>query len=201
MHIFAVHIVHLSMYNLPVVCWGPLIDKYNEMNWIVPAMKIRLMTCLYFNLCLKNYNQWKIQMLYHEQKFFVFLSFQMVTAFLWSWSRCPHDAAGSDRVLCIDCRQVSCRTVTYSELCKNPSIRRRQGQNKTHCWIYQGVLCWIENHYQLLVQLFRKRGFMFNFVNVFSLFGNYFPLGKGRGPSFEQTWIPFTERCFVPSFV
>ena len=27
------------------------------------------------------------------------------------------------------------------------------------------------------------------------------PLGKGRGPSFEQTWIPFTQRCFVPSLV
>ena len=25
------------------------------------------------------------------------------------------------------------------------------------------------------------------------------PLGRGRGPSFEQTWIPFTQGCFVPS--
>jgi len=24
-------------------------------------------------------------------------------------------------------------------------------------------------------------------------------LGKGQGPSFEQTWIPFTKGCFVPS--
>ena len=24
---------------------------------------------------------------------------------------------------------------------------------------------------------------------------------KGRGPSFEQTWIPFTQGCFVPSLV
>ena len=63
----------------------------------------------------------------------------MVLAFLWSWSRCPHDPADSDRVLCINYQQVSCRTVTYSELCKNPSIRRRQGQNKTHCCIHLGV--------------------------------------------------------------
>ena len=28
-----------------------------------------------------------------------------------------------------------------------------------------------------------------------------FPLGKGRGPSFQQTWIPFTQGCFVPSLV
>ena len=25
------------------------------------------------------------------------------------------------------------------------------------------------------------------------------PLCKGRGPSFEQTWVPFTQGCFVPS--
>ena len=28
-----------------------------------------------------------------------------------------------------------------------------------------------------------------------------YPLGKGRGPSFEQTWIPFTQGCFVPNLV
>ena len=27
------------------------------------------------------------------------------------------------------------------------------------------------------------------------------PLGNGRGPSFEQTWIPFIQGCFVPSLV
>ena len=27
------------------------------------------------------------------------------------------------------------------------------------------------------------------------------PLGKGRGPLFEQIWIPFTQRCIVPSLV
>ena len=25
------------------------------------------------------------------------------------------------------------------------------------------------------------------------------PLEKGGGPSIEQTWIPFTQGCFVPS--
>ena len=25
------------------------------------------------------------------------------------------------------------------------------------------------------------------------------PLGIGHGPSFEETWIPFTQECFVPS--
>ena len=28
-----------------------------------------------------------------------------------------------------------------------------------------------------------------------------FPLGKGRGPSFEQTSFPSTQGCFVPSLV
>ena len=27
------------------------------------------------------------------------------------------------------------------------------------------------------------------------------PLGKGWGPSFEQTWLPFTQGCIVPSLV
>ena len=39
---------------------------------------------------------------------------------------------------------------------------------------------------------------------ILSLYFRYFliiSLGKGRGPSFEQTWIPFTQGCFVPSLV
>ena len=44
-------------------------------------------------------------------------------------------------------------------------------------------------------------GRFFNFVYVFSQFRNYLPFGKGRDPSFEKTWIPFTEGCFVPSLV
>ena len=27
------------------------------------------------------------------------------------------------------------------------------------------------------------------------------PLGEGHGTSFEQTWFPFTQGCFVPSLV
>ena len=36
----------------------------------------------------------------------------------------------------------------------------------------------------------------FNVVLVFPLLSLF---GKGRGPSFEQTWIPFTLECFVSS--
>ena len=32
-------------------------------------------------------------------------------------------------------------------------------------------------------------------------FDNYLPLERGRGSSFEQTWIPFTQGCFEPSLV
>ena len=42
------------------------------------------------------------------------------------------------------------------------------------------------------------------FVSWSSMYFRYFvftPLGKGRGPSFEQTWIPFPQGCFVPSLV
>ena len=35
----------------------------------------------------------------------------------------------------------------------------------------------------------------------FRYFVIIFPRKKRRGPSFEQTWIPITQACFVPSFV
>ena len=40
----------------------------------------------------------------------------------------------------------------------------------------------------------------FNFVNVISRFRNYLPFERA-GFSFEQTYIPFTQGCFVPSLV
>ena len=42
---------------------------------------------------------------------------------------------------------------------------------------------------QLVAKWFLKRRFFLNFVSVFSLFRNYFPLGKWLSPSFEETWI------------
>ena len=41
-------------------------------------------------------------------------------------------------------------------------------------------------------------------VLISSMYLRYFklsPLWKGQGSSFEQTWIPFTKRCFVLSLV
>ena len=42
---------------------------------------------------------------------------------------------------------------------------------------------------------------IFKFRKYILLFHNYLPLEKGCDPSFEQTWIPFTQGCFVPSLV
>ena len=52
----------------------------------------------------------------------------------------------------------------------------------------------------ILARWFWRKIFL-NFVNVFLLFRKSSPLGKGRGLSFEQTWIRFTQGCFVPSLV
>ena len=39
---------------------------------------------------------------------------------------------------------------------------------------------------------------IFKFVSVFRY---HLPLEIGWGPSFQQSWIPFTQGCFVPSLV
>ena len=36
---------------------------------------------------------------------------------------------------------------------------------------------------------------------VFSPFFLLFPIGKRHDPSIEQTWIPFTQECWMPSLV
>ena len=64
--------------------------------------------------------------------------------------------------------------------------------NKLEFPSLEDVLCqvWME----LALWFWRRR--FFYFVNVFSLFRN-----KGRGLSLEQTWMPFTQECFVPTLV
>ena len=52
----------------------------------------------------------------------------------------------------------------------------------------------------ILAQCLWRRRFL-KFVNVFFAISWLLPLGKGSGPSFEQTWIPFTQGCFVSSLV
>ena len=57
------------------------------------------------------------------------------------------------------------------------------------------VLCqvWLK-----LTQWFLRRSFFKYRQWIFRYF-LLSPHGKGCGPSFEQTWIPFTQGCFVPS--
>ena len=42
---------------------------------------------------------------------------------------------------------------------------------------------------------------IFKLVNVFFAISKLSPLGKRRDHSFEQTWISFTQGCFVPCLV
>ena len=51
-----------------------------------------------------------------------------------------------------------------------------------------------------IAQWFWRRRF-FKMCHWFFFQNRYFPLWKGRRPSFEQTWIPFTQGHFVPSLV
>ena len=51
-----------------------------------------------------------------------------------------------------------------------------------------------------LAQWFWRRGFLektFKFTWCIFALSWLSPLGKKRGPSFEQNWIPFTQGCFV----
>ena len=51
-----------------------------------------------------------------------------------------------------------------------------------------------------LAQWFWRRK-IFKFRHCIFIISKLSPLWKGRGPLFEQTWIPFTQRCFVQSLV
>ena len=51
-----------------------------------------------------------------------------------------------------------------------------------------------------LAQEFWRRRFL-KVVNFFFIIFQLSPLWEGRGPSFEQTWIPFTQGYFVPNLV
>ena len=76
--------------------------------------------------------------------------------------------------------------------------------------ISPSVMVWPLNHfvcqvwspiYFMLAQwpvLEKKNSKYCQFIFAISLL---FTLGNGRGPSFEQTWTPFTRGCFVPSLV
>ena len=59
---------------------------------------------------------------------------------------------------------------------------------------------WISSMYfrYFLIISHWKYGEALNLVNLFSQLS---PLGKGWGPSFEPTWIPFTQECIVASLV
>ena len=53
---------------------------------------------------------------------------------------------------------------------------------------------------QKMAQWFWRRRFL-NFIYIFSHFRYYLPLGKQRGPSFEDTRVLISHGCHVPSLV
>ena len=69
--------------------------------------------------------------------------------------------------------------------------------NKLESPLPKDALCkvWLK-----LAQWFWRRWFL-NVCQCILAFSQLSLLGKGRGHSFEQTWIPFTQGCFVPSLV
>ena len=77
-----------------------------------------------------------------------------------------------------------------SEEGRDPSFKKPESPSP------KDALChvWLK-----LAQWFLRRRYL-NFVNVFSLFRNNFPL-KRAGSSFEQILIPFTQECVVPSLI
>ena len=66
-------------------------------------------------------------------------------------------------------------------------------------WIPFTQGCFVPSLVEIGPMVLKKKIFL-----ISSMHFRYFviiPLGKWRGPSFEQTWIPFTQGCFVPSLV
>ena len=67
-------------------------------------------------------------------------------------------------------------------------------------WIPSNQGCFVPSLFEIGSVFWRTRCFKyFKYYFTFSLLS---PLGKGRGPSFEQTFrIPFTQKRFVPGLV
>ena len=59
--------------------------------------------------------------------------------------------------------------------------------------------CFVPSLVEIGVVVFEKK--IFKNFNIILHFHYYLPFGKERGPAFEQTWIPSTKGCFVPSLV
>ena len=66
---------------------------------------------------------------------------------------------------------------------------------ESHLLIYDLCQVWLK-----LDRWFIKRRFL-NFLNLFFPISYHHHLKKRHGASFEQTYIPFTQLCFVPRLV
>ena len=58
--------------------------------------------------------------------------------------------------------------------------------------------CFVPSLVEIGQVVLERKIFMFSSIYTILLLS---PLGKRWGPSFEQSWIPFTWGCFVPSLI
>ena len=78
-------------------------------------------------------------------------------------------------------------------------LRKGCGPSFEQIWIPITKGCFVPSLVEIGPVVFKKKIFKVRqCIFVISLLS---PLRKWRGPSFEQTWIPFTQECFVPSLV
>ena len=74
-----------------------------------------------------------------------------------------------------------------------------RGLSFEQMWIPSTKGCFVPRLVQIGTVILEKKIFKyFQYNFTFSLLS---PLGKGYGHSFEQTWIPSFQGCFVPSLV
>ena len=76
-------------------------------------------------------------------------------------------------------------------------LRKGRGPSFDQTWILITQECFVPTLFEIGPVVLRKKIFQVRqCIFAISLLS---PLWKGRGPSFEQTWIPISEGCFVPS--
>ena len=80
------------------------------------------------------------------------------------------------------------------------SLWELNGSSFEQTWILFTQGCFVPSWVEIGPVVLEKR-ILFISSMYFRYFCNYLPLEKGKGPSFEQTWISFTQGCFVPSLV
>ena len=83
-------------------------------------------------------------------------------------------------------------------ICKPFLLEKGRGPSFWEIWSSFNKNCFVPSLVKISYVVLEKK--TFKFYQCIFHFQNYLPLEK-NGPLFEQTWIPFTQGCFVPSLV